>query len=392
MGSDARRTEQVGSRGVCAYPRATSFGCSDEDRVPSGGRQEPVLRSFSSFGPRVGQGLLGVGMLTLTGHASAQSGQAAPAPPVDLTWNAPPECPSGADVLRHLSEIVEPVASGTHLEARATITKTGPSEFHLVVEATAGNAKGVRSVTATSCSSLSTAAAIILNAMLADEQRETEAQGATVVPAPLPAPSASADQEARARPASPPAKPRPTAEAPLAWKLGLAAAVDIGTLPNLSPGIALSLGVETRRRTSPVHLRFGLLGTGWLPETVTFDTPSRPSAHFTRFDAGGYGCVPFDLAALKLGPCAEAGATWIAVSGQNVPSASTTNIVVPYVAGGALAEVSLTGALHAVVRLDATFPIGPPAVGLRTAEGSVRLHELSLPAFRGLVGVELSLP
>jgi hypothetical protein len=173
----------------------------------------------------------------------------------------------------------------------------------------------------------------------------------------------------------------------------LSGTFDVGTLPGATAGGAVSFALATP------SLSLGLLAETWLPRDFAFETPSRATAHFTRFDGAAYGCahVPLPVTAavravgFRLGPCAEVGVTRIGVAGVAIPGARSGSMVVPVFAGGVRADASLTERLRAVLRLDATFPMGATPIGLRTGEGPLELHRLSVPAFRASFGFELTL-
>jgi hypothetical protein len=92
--------------------------------------------------------------------ASLTSAAALAAPPAELDWRAPSECPSRDNVLAEVSRLVA-TAPAEPLVARARVTRAKGDRFEVVIEIK-GSAHGVRTLRAHSCESLARATALII--------------------------------------------------------------------------------------------------------------------------------------------------------------------------------------------------------------------------------------
>jgi hypothetical protein len=171
--------------------------------------------------------------------------------PLDLTWDAPPECPSYSEVVTELERItrVKPGREITSVRARAKIERTADGRYRLVLLTEREGQTGETDLDATSCPVLKRGVTLVLALTLGDGVDVVdEAADASAKPS-------GADTDADRKPAPPPrsvAEPRVAVAPPpddRAGRLGfspwLAASGAWGLLrkPSFGPQLGLALGL-----------------------------------------------------------------------------------------------------------------------------------------------------
>jgi len=175
------------------------------------------------------------------------------APPLDLTWNAPPGCPSAADVRRQFEQLAKVPADRAppHLVAEAVVEQNA-ERWHLRLRIVRDGLAGEREVEAASCVSLARAAALELALAAGGSfapDAETPAEPATPANPPVKPERSDANAappEADRTRAVASAKPAPVVR-PLSWWATLDARYSSGPLPGKAFGTAA--GVDTRYRS-----------------------------------------------------------------------------------------------------------------------------------------------
>jgi hypothetical protein len=172
------------------------------------------------------------------------------APPLELTWNAPAGCPSGAEVRRQFERLakVDPSHAAPHLVADATVEQDG-DKWHLRLHIVRDGAVGEREVDAVSCVSLARAAALELalaagGSFVPDE--EPPPDNVTQPPPASPPPKAPDASAAEADRAASAAAMVPT-KRPVTWWATLDGRYASGPLPGGALGTAA--GVDARFRS-----------------------------------------------------------------------------------------------------------------------------------------------
>jgi hypothetical protein len=198
------------------------------------------------------------------------AGSARAEPPVDLTWNAPPGCPTRAAVVAEIERLLssEPV-SGPKVVVTANVGNevAGASSVwrvHIFVEGTSD----IRVLNAPTCGTLAGATALVVAMMIAPLAVEATAPadlGTAPVPAPLPPPAVAPAPPAPAPPAPPPPVPPPIWQPPpppveeegepLAIVAGVRTTGAVGVLP----GPAAGFGVDFGLLYGPARLDIGVL-------------------------------------------------------------------------------------------------------------------------------------
>jgi hypothetical protein len=172
--------------------------------------------------------------------------------PLELTWNAPPACPSAADV-RHQFERLARAPDNRpppHLVADAVIEESADG-FHLRLHIVRDGLAGEREVDAKSCVSLARAAALELALAAGGGFAPDETTPDATPPSGTPANEASLPPQPSSPPApdratSPPPAPKTTpAPQTLAWWATLDARYAAGPLPGAALGSAAGVDVAS---------------------------------------------------------------------------------------------------------------------------------------------------
>jgi hypothetical protein len=169
---------------------------------------------------------------------------------IRLTWRAPPECPSGGDVIADARSLVihrEALEEGAPITVEAVVGRVAGDRWSLTLSVGGANQR----LEASTCADLARAGALFL-ALLMDPESEPSAP-APAPPAPPPAASTSASKPASAPPA-PEIAVDSKPEAPTSGGSGMPSvlaaagiAVDVGTLPHAGVFGVIAGGVRIRR-------------------------------------------------------------------------------------------------------------------------------------------------
>jgi len=246
--------------------------------------------------------LIGLATLGWIAPAAAQ-----PTARLSLTWNAPPVCPTDADVQARVDALLGSDASAARfadVRAIGQVERAGGG-FRLLLGMGVGSAPpSSRVIEASSCDELAGAAAIAI-ALLA---RSTIANATSASPEPSPAeppPAAAADAK---KPVSAEAAPAPepragdrksdssSARLHLAIDLPVGAA-SWGTMPSVGLGLRAAAGIRFQ------SLRVVAGGDLWRAQTSQF---SGFDVHFTLQSGRLDTCLIQSTHWIELGPCAGA--------------------------------------------------------------------------------------
>lgn len=324
---------------------------------------------------------------------------------IDLTWLAPPECPSTAVVERAVARALGSASSHAVVSARAVVQQEVTKGYVAQLEVTTPQGAGVRTLSAADCAEVADAVALVI--ALAVTTRESGTAGtpvtnattepalssarpapgatpaatasgaasATTVPSPSaagpvpPSPAASSpgpspatvDYKARAAagvlvagPSSRPPAPSPAGSlaAPGAPRPHFTASAlgvgDIGRMPRTDGGLALAVGWRNGLWMAEAS------GT-WLA-SQTVDVGSGVGADLGLLGVGGRACLLARAGRLDAGPCL--GARVDVLQGRAFGTPAAHESAVAWVAGvlGGHAAFWLTRGL--ALRLDAD--VGAP--------------------------------
>lgn len=322
-------------------------------------------------------------LLALPDEAHAEGG------PVTLTWTAPKECPTGAEVAARASQRLP--QDTAHVAATGVVDKQANGGYRVALDievrpkaSGAKEAHGERVIEAPTCEALASSAAVVLAmsaASLEKDDRETPAATTTTTATTTP----------RASESDAPPPPPPPVAASGARRFGLRAQVagDVGSLPSAGIGGGLAFLVNP---TSRLHLEVG--GNLWASQDgVLAADPSR-GAEFHLVTAGARGCVLVlgsSSASMTLAPCVGADVIVLSAKGFGAakPADATQVAVAPLL--GLFFEAALAGHVALRLGLEASAPTSRQAFVISQGSlGSSEIHRASPVALRGFFGPEIT--
>jgi hypothetical protein len=328
--------------------------------------------------------------------------------PLELSWRAPPGCPSGAAVREQLARVarVRPGFTLTRLSARAVVTRS-EAGYALRLETEQDGRRGERRLRAADCDALASSVTLVLalafgpgvevvaepvaqtapdgNAQPATQgaQATREAPDPAALRAPREAPRAAGDRaredtdvaqtdadavaEANADEHDPGAAGWGEGPARLSVLLGAGAQLALLTSTALgaSAGVELEIGA----------LALGLRATAW--PAVSDDVAARLSARFDGLGGDLHGCGHTPVATLSLALCA--GARVAALRGRSAGAREDGSDTAPYYALAGSAALTWPRGAALRVRIEAAL-----AVSLDRArfviEGLGEVHRVPLLA------------
>lgn len=277
--------------------------------------------------------------------------------PIELTWNAPPECPQQDAVLSRARSLLGNKAPKLDLvHADGTIEKRDDG-FELTLSIDEGGKGGERKVWARQCDELSGAAAIALVLLLTTGETQPD-DGAVAPQAPPPPPEPPPPKDERPPPSTP----------ARSWRLLAAApqlAVGIGPLPKPSLGVGFGVGFAGRAWS------VRLLGQWFSKQAVA--APVQPyGADVKRAAAGLWACWDLHHDDWSLSPCVEASAARLQATGYGPflrPATQTETSVA--VGVGTIGRLRLLNWLALMVGVGAQVELTRPIILLGTI-GTVR--------------------
>lgn len=333
------------------------------------------------------------------------AGLGAPAEPADLefSWDAPPECPTEADVRFRVGALLEGVRvpPKERLTAIARVRQDDTAMWDLRIWLVGQDSTRQRILRNRDCEALAQATALILAIAIAPELMPTldapplEGAGAEESRTDESGPEASA--RAAPKPAPPTPKPRTSGEGPrpasapdrarrkLGGTLAVEAGAGVGALPRVGAELAAAAGVRLGRAT--LELR-GVYGA---PRRVRFEDLPASGANFQMWTVGVRGGV-----ALEVRPRLEARVRGAVDAGQilavGINLAPSRRAVVPYVAVSVSAGLSYAPLRWLAIGLilEGYAPVTRPrfaAIGASNA-----LHRPWPVGVRVLAGPELRFP
>lgn len=262
----------------------------------------------------------------------------APRPAIELDWEAPPGCPDGDSVREEALRLIGPMAQGTHhLKASAAISPAVAKGWTLSLATDLDGVTGERTLSGTSCESLSDAAALMLALILNPD---------------LAAPKAPEPPAPKAEPPAPPAWPKPR------WQVGAHAGLQTGAIQSRSSTFALSFGIVLGRLS--LRIMPGLS----LPQDVFVNTDERLGGRLWAGTAGALGCFSQGLGFLQLGPCVGFDVTRLAARGLGVLHPRETTVYWSSAEAGLLVGLPVGYGVHFELAGLGVVPLHRPTVYL----------------------------
>jgi len=348
-----------------------------------------LLAMFSAIGP---------------GPAVAQE------PPVELTWEAPQDCPTADEVRAEIARLLGPseTSRGT-IVARAVVVQEGEA-FRLelrAADASAGGAGGSRSLTGESCRTVADAAALIVALMIDPEAVAVAQAGSPVVDAPPLAESTPPIPPPAVEPVVPPSPSPPraapeetasglapvpvaatTASSPLVRAespafVGAGIVGDLGSLPGLAFGPSLHGGLVF----GALDLRLRLLFLP--PRRSAAEAPPTAAGDLWLFAGGVAVCWTPLRARIELGACG--GLEGGVMLGEGSGVTRSVRDGAPWIGPWAVARAAfeVTPWLAASVALEAMVPLNRPAFVI---EGVGTIHRAGPVVGRLAPALEVRFP
>jgi hypothetical protein len=329
--------------------------------------------------------LFSFAVLGLTLARSASAGErASDRTPIALTWNAPPVCPTGDDVLAAAAKMirVRPAASIVH--ASAVVRRRAESSWSAELSAAGGS----RHLEGASCDDLANTIAFILalavdpNAVPLDETP------------PPPSGERMEDSHVETKSAAPPEQvlspghisettgpsaPLSSSAPRVALAAGIGVAARTGTLPSYGVGPSL-LGSVRIQRTE-----VELLGDVMPSQTATLSLPlSFLGARISAYDAGLGVAQLARFGRFEVGPRLGLSLSALHATGFGTPTATEKWVFWIDASLGARAGYALGDRWSIVASIDAELPLARPELVI---EGAGSVHRPSPFAFATALGL-----
>lgn len=294
-------------------------------------------------------------------------------PELDLQWEAPPECPSQADIEHSVLALLgRPLRdSEAPIHVRARVAEDGGA---LVLHLRTENPEGARErvFPGQSCDVLAETTALVIATAL----DSSLAFGEPDTPAPTSA--IATDNTAIASNQEPTVPDSPAVEAvPQARVLGLGGAVrasaagNVGPLPTIAPGIELSAALLHKR--TRVELRFAQ----WLPRRVSSSVRDDAGGEIDLWTLGVRGCWVPSASVVEFPLCGGIASGLMRGEGVGLGAPATTRLPWLAIDGGAAVTVRPVPYLGVWLGADVIVPITRPGF---------RIDDLGLVHRAGPVG------
>jgi len=289
---------------------------------------------------------------------------------VDLTWNAPAECPTRDRLLAEVATGLGPAhASRASTVARADARRDDAGRWHATLVVETGGAASQRELEAESCAAIVSAVAVILAVTIEGGTEAAPAAGAAVA----------------ATPRSPP----PSAHAaPSFASRALVAAggvVDVGTLPAVSPGVEASLG--WMYASARWQGRIVAMGEYFASQTRT--NALGEGGSFTLMNLSGRGCVSRAWSTLEIGPCLGGEVDAMTGHERNAQQALPNSAAWLSVVGSALAGWRPSRVFGVSLRVDGVVPLARPTFVIQEPSANRTVYPLGVIAARAVLSAEL---
>jgi hypothetical protein len=334
-----------------------------------------------SLGWRSGASLLGFALALLPRSAAAQ------ALPIELTWQAPPECPTREAVLSRARSLLGTKATKVDkVRADGTIRKR-EERYELTLLINENGQIGERRVWARQCDELSGAAAISLVLLLTSGHDGSGAGHDGAGSGHDASGPAGAAGSAGTPPTTPQTEPTPPGTTPTppsdaarpsgdarSWRLLASApllAFGIGPLPKPSLGLAAGVGLQGRAWS------VRLVGQWYASQAVA--APVEPyGADLKRLAAGLWGCWDLQRRGWSFSPCLRGSLTRVSATGFGPYLRPTTQSQTWFGVGvGAIGRLQAMENLALTVGAGVEVELSRPVISLKTLGTVQQLAPLS---------------
>jgi hypothetical protein len=283
---------------------------------------------------------------------------------VELDWDAPPECPTGASVTAEIERILAGSPSrSAHMRVQGTASRVSADKWHVELYLRGAEWEAKRGLDGPTCAAVSEAAALVIALAI---NPEVERPAAPVKPEPGPEPRATSIAT-------------PTFAGPA---VGVGAASDAGAVPDGTVGIEGNFGWTI----GSVHTE--LSGTYFLERRATLAERNDVGATFRLGAMSLRGCYQFARERLAFGPCVDVGLQWTSAQGFGPVAVHQVSGVAPIIGGALGAEWLVSRFFVPYARVGGMVPLARPDFAV---QGMGHVHRAAIVSFRGTVGFEVHL-
>ncbi|HTA17723.1 MAG TPA: hypothetical protein VK989_00440 [Polyangia bacterium] len=301
------------------------------------------------------------------------------APELVLTWQAPPGCPTAADVQNQFGRLLGGDAhapSGKHIAATINVRTPAPARWSLELATVLDGAAGRRNLEGDSCASVASAASLILALMIdpaAAERAATESAPPPPKPA-APPPSVTAA----------PSQARDTDSLPRARDVVGFARVFAGGVAALLPTPAPAVGVALGARRGRLAAEMSVLATG--EERADGATISTVGGDLRLIVGGARACGALGGHAVVWNVCAGGELEHLSGTGFGTSIAPTgKSILMGAGTAGLLVAVPVTATVALAFDVDAVARVYHPTMAIDMTNRVFQVPWLSAFATLGVV-------
>jgi hypothetical protein len=284
----------------------------------------------------------------------------APVELVELTWDAPPGCPTADAVRASIARGIPSAAGGVaRVRAGVVVTPVDAEHWRAAVELRGADWEATRTLKGPTCAAVADAASLVIVLALATELKEREV--VIEAPAPLPPP--------------PPPEEVTLISSPVA---GANLVVDMATLPSATFGAGIAVGWRWE------HGRADLRGALFRDRSGTLADQPGTGVELSLLSASLRGCYVRGRV-VALGPCVAAGVDRLSGRGFGALSTTEATNIAPFLAPGLLVEWHVARRVVAFVSAEAAIPLVRARFSI---EHVGQVHQPASASFRGAAGLE----
>jgi hypothetical protein len=300
------------------------------------------------------------------------------APELALTWQAPPGCPTAADVQTQFGRLLggdTHAPSGKHIAATITVRTAAPARWSLDLSTVLDGAAGRRNLEGDSCASVASAASLILALMIdpaAAARAAAESATAPKPPAPPPKVTAAPSQ---AHGADALTRTRDIVGFARVFAGGVAE-----LLPTPAPAVGIALGARRRRLAAELSV----LATG--EERTDTALPATEGGNLRLIVGGARACGALGGRAIVWNVCVGGELERLSGTAFGMGIMPTSkSIFMGAGTAGLLVSVPLTPTLAVALDLDAVARVYHPKMTIDMTERVFQVPAFSAFAALGVV-------
>ncbi|HMJ51279.1 MAG TPA: hypothetical protein VK540_04365 [Polyangiaceae bacterium] len=281
---------------------------------------------------RVGLRARAAAIVVSSGLLSAAPAAAQATRSFDLSWQAPPPCPTSGEVEREIARLIgEGSRNRGTVRAFAEVTRTN-EDWRVQIRIQDGARTSERTFDGATCRAVAKVASLIIALAI-----EPNAGNAPDVAPPPP----------REKPERPPSQPPSAGEAPLRGFVAAGPIAALRLLPNIGFGLEIALGLRLP------DLSFELHGSALLPEPI--DVPSLAAGgRFYLGSAGAHICARIVRGAPEIFGCAAGIFDIVHADGYGVTAPGSATALLGSAALGPRVDFPLSDAMRLSLAVQGT--------------------------------------